>query len=94
MRDEKSLMETLVSQDRMEITEPLLTPVQTRMARAALNWTRGKLAEQSGVAEGTIKRVEEGKVALMDTMWKLRKTFEREGLMFLDDRTVTARTTE
>jgi DNA-binding XRE family transcriptional regulator len=94
MGDEKSLMEILVTQDRMEITEPLLTPVQVRMARAALNWTRGKLAEQSGAAEGTIKRVEEGKVALMDTVWKLRKTFEREGLSFPDDRSVTARATE
>jgi len=94
MSDEKSLLERLVSQDRMEMREPLLTPVQVRMARAALNWTRGKLATESGAAEGTIKRVEEGKVALMDTVWKLRKTFEREGLTFPDDRTVTAKATE
>jgi transcriptional regulator with XRE-family HTH domain len=88
------MMETRLSQDLMGMTEPLLTPVQVRMARAALNWTRAKLAAESGAAEGTIKRVEEGKVALLDTVWKLRKTFEREGLTFPDDRTVTAVKTE
>lgn len=67
-----------------------LSPVQVRMARAALRWTRTRLAAESGAAAGTIKRVEEGRPMLLETAVKLRGTFEREGLSFPEARTVMA----
>ncbi len=64
-----------------------MTACQIRMARAALRWTIAELAQQSGVSEKTIRRIEKvfgvPPSVTLDTMGRLHACFGRQGLTFL-----------
>ncbi|WP_247874284.1 helix-turn-helix transcriptional regulator [Azospirillum sp. TSH58] len=60
-----------------------MTREQLRMARAALDWTADELAARAGVAVNTIRRMEKGHGALQETVLKIQRTFEAEGLEFI-----------
>lgn len=63
---------------------PAMHVVQCRMARAALSWSLDDLAEQSSVARRTIARFEANEAVSSDSVNKLRLTFEREGVVFIE----------
>lgn len=60
-----------------------MTPVQVRMARAALAATAERLAAEAGVAVDAIATLER-EAGRPDLTAKLRATFERAGIEFLD----------
>ena len=62
-----------------------MTPVQLRMARAAVGWSVRELAQKAGVAANTVTRVENGSDAKKSTMDALQKALERAGVEFLGD---------
>jgi transcriptional regulator with XRE-family HTH domain len=60
----------------------MISREQVRMARAALSWTADTLAEKAGVAVNTVRRFENGADALGETLTKIQRTFEAEGVEF------------
>lgn len=64
----------------------MITAVQIRMARAALDWTVRDLAEKAEVAPTTVNRIERGRAAPnRSTLAVLRRALEAGGVEFLDD---------
>lgn len=61
-----------------------MTPVQCRMARAALDWSRPDLATASGVSERTIARLESGEPLLPRHVLALRVALEAQGVLFIE----------
>jgi DNA-binding XRE family transcriptional regulator len=59
----------------------LISPVQIRMARAALDLSARELAQLTGLALSTCLHAEKGD-ALASTLNTLVKTFERRGINF------------
>ena len=60
---------------------------QLRAARSLLAWSQFKLAEVSGLAISTIKRMEGSRGILRGTaenVWKLQRTLEDAGVIFID----------
>jgi transcriptional regulator with XRE-family HTH domain len=70
----------------------MITSCQIRAARALVNWSALRLAEQSGVGVATIRRMELAKLvpsSNAQTLDLVRKTFETHGIEFIgspDDR--------
>ncbi|MFT3723894.1 MAG: helix-turn-helix transcriptional regulator [Hyphomonadaceae bacterium] len=63
----------------------LLSPVQVKMARAALGLGIRELAELAECAPSTVMRFEGGKGGMhVDTLQRIQKTLEREGVVFID----------
>ena len=62
-----------------------MSPVQSRMARAGLNWTSDELAKRAGLGVNTVTRFEQGKESYLTTVRKLQRTFEAAGVEFLDE---------
>jgi transcriptional regulator with XRE-family HTH domain len=62
----------------------MLEPWLCRAARAALGWSRERLAEESGVSTPTIQRFERGEIGLYETVRKLRTALERGGVEFIE----------
>ena len=64
----------------------MLSVEQVRAARMLLGWTQEDLAAQSGLALGTIKRLE-AKSGLLggnaETVWKIQGALEKAGVMFI-----------
>lgn len=60
-----------------------MTPAQSRMARAALNWSPMDLAEHSGADPAAIHRFETGEAAGPPIANALRRAFEAERVRFL-----------
>ena len=60
----------------------LPTPLQVRMAKAALGWSNVDLAKKSGLHRNTINNVEHGK-GRKATLALLKVTFEAEGVVFI-----------
>ena len=58
--------------------------VQCRMARAALDWSQGDLANASGVSARTVIRFEAGESVLPARVSALRQALEGEGVLFID----------
>ncbi len=56
-----------------------------KMARAALGWGVRDLAARAGVAANTISRYENGTDSLSGTLLKIQRTFEQEGIIFIDE---------
>lgn len=56
-----------------------MTPEQSRMARAALNWS---LRQVPGVSHDTVSRFEAGEELKESTIAKLRAAYESAGLEF------------
>ncbi len=68
----------------MADAEDVLSPIQCRMARAALGWSLDALAEESGVNRWTILRFENGEsVTRSKNRRTLRRAFEAAGVRFL-----------
>lgn len=63
----------------------MLTRKQVKMARAALDWSVRELAKRAGVTANTISRYENGSDALNETLMKLRRVFEAEGVVFIPE---------
>jgi transcriptional regulator with XRE-family HTH domain len=64
----------------------MLTPAQLRMARAALDWSRETLADNSGTGAETIKNFElRGSDPKQGTIQKWRRALQAAGVMFLDE---------
>jgi transcriptional regulator with XRE-family HTH domain len=61
----------------------VLTPVQIRMARAALGWGVRDLAKKAGLAPNTVSRFENGHGARVETLALIERAFEKEGVIFL-----------
>lgn len=62
--------------------------VQMKAARALLEWNQTDLAEKSGVALPTIKRMEssEGMVrGNAENVWKIQQTLEKAGIEFIPE---------
>jgi transcriptional regulator with XRE-family HTH domain len=62
----------------------MIARVQVRMARAALGWGVRDLAAKAGVAANTVSRYENGADALGETLMRIQRAFEQEGIVFID----------
>ncbi len=62
-----------------------MTPVQLKMARAALGWGVRDLAEKAGVTANTVSRIENGSDAKQSTMAALRAAMEAAGVEFIPE---------
>ena len=60
-----------------------MTPVQMKMARAALEWDAEALAHKAGVAEAVVSDVERGIDADPATLQALQAALEAAGLEFI-----------
>jgi transcriptional regulator with XRE-family HTH domain len=66
----------------------LITVAQLRAARGLLGWTQGKLADVTGLALSTIKRMEGSEVLLRGTaenVWKVQQALEVAGVIFIGE---------
>lgn len=64
----------------------MLTPAQSRGARAMLGWNLQEVAKRSRVSDATINRFEIGKAASHPaTQQALRQAFEAAGVEFGED---------
>ena len=54
------------------------------MARAAMRWGVRDLAHKAGVSPTTISKYENGGDAYSMTLQKIRNTFERHGIVFIE----------
>ena len=61
----------------------MLTPIQIRMARAALGWGVRDLAKKAGLAPNTVSRFENGYGARVETLALIKMHSKRKGLIFL-----------
>jgi transcriptional regulator with XRE-family HTH domain len=60
-----------------------MTPVQMKMARAALGLGVRELAKKAGVAANTVTRIENGSDAKQSTIAALRAALEKAGVEFI-----------
>jgi transcriptional regulator with XRE-family HTH domain len=60
-----------------------LLPVQSKMARSALNWSVKQLAEAAEVSTNTVVRLERGEELKQRTISHIRATFEAAGIVFI-----------
>lgn len=64
---------------------PVLTPAQSRMARAALQWSLHEAAKAAGVSYRTILRLEkEQRDVQPELIADLRRAFELAGVRFIE----------
>ena len=61
-----------------------MTPVQLRMARAALKLTVREVEQRTGVNKDSISRFEAGREILAGALKKLEELFREEGVVFID----------
>ena len=62
----------------------MISRVQVKMARAALEWGVRDLAAKAGVAANTVSRYENGADALGDTLERIQRALEQAGVIFID----------
>ena len=63
----------------------MISPAQSRAARALLNWSQPQLAEASRVSVSTIRDFETGKRSPIDNnLAAIRAALEAAGVVFLD----------
>ncbi len=65
----------------------MLSVVQLRAARALLGWSQSSLAEASGLAIATIKRMESARGPLKssaENVLKVQQALEDAGVIFID----------
>jgi transcriptional regulator with XRE-family HTH domain len=62
-----------------------MTPIQLRMARAAVGWGVRELAKRAGVTANTVTRIENGSDARLSTMDSLRQALEAAGVEFIEE---------
>ena len=66
----------------------MISVAQIRAARGLLAWNQSKLAEASGLALSTIKRMETSDGILRGTaenVWKVQKALQDAGVIFIDE---------
>jgi transcriptional regulator with XRE-family HTH domain len=64
----------------------MISAIQSKMARAALGWSIREAAAKAGLGVATVARFEAGIAQpTKANLATLRQTFEREGVIFLDD---------
>ncbi len=66
----------------------MITAAQLRAARGLLDWSQTRLAEASGLALSTVKRMEGSEGVLRGTaenVWKIQRAFEDAGVIFIDE---------
>jgi transcriptional regulator with XRE-family HTH domain len=71
--------------ERRELT--MITSEQVRAARALLRWDQKDLAKASGLAEVTIRSIEQRPGALMvrsSSLYALERAFSNAGVIFFD----------
>lgn len=62
----------------------MITPAQSRAARALLNWSQPELADASGASVSTIRDFETGKrVPIANNLAALRSALEAAGVIFV-----------
>lgn len=59
-----------------------MTPVQCRMARAALGWSIRRLAQEAELASNTVLAFERGRPVLASTEQIIRQTLAQHGIEF------------
>jgi transcriptional regulator with XRE-family HTH domain len=59
-----------------------MTPVQIKMARAAVGWGVRELAEKAGITANTVTRIENGSDAKQSTIEAIRRALESAGVEF------------
>ena len=64
-----------------------ITPAQIRGARGMLDWSMLDLAKASGVSVSTVKRVDDGRMAVVSPamVGQIRNAFRAAGMEFLGD---------
>ncbi|URD60475.1 helix-turn-helix domain-containing protein [Sphingomonas sp. KRR8] len=60
-----------------------MNATQSRMARAALDWSLDDLARESGANRRSLVTFENDGQVLASTVEKVRQAFEREGVVFI-----------
>ncbi|WP_043646041.1 helix-turn-helix transcriptional regulator [Caenispirillum salinarum] len=69
----------------IEVDAKILTPSQSRAARALLGWSQQQLAEKAEVAKQTLADFERGARTPYDrTLRDIRSTLEDAGVLLLD----------
>jgi len=64
----------------------LITPDQIRAARGLIDWSRERLAEESGVAMRTLARLEsEEGGSKAETIETIRLTLVKAGILFIEE---------
>ena len=66
----------------------MITVAQLRAARGLVGWSQAKLAEASGLALSTIKRMEGSNGTLRGTaenVWKVEQALKDAGVIFIDE---------
>jgi len=61
-----------------------MTPVQSRMARAALKWSLSDLADAAGVGRATAARFELGETVAPASVAAMRSAFEAQGVTLVE----------
>lgn len=61
-----------------------ITPLQSRMARAALDWSMRETATTAGIGINTLSRFEGGGGVFLSTADSLRATYQAAGVSFVD----------
>jgi transcriptional regulator with XRE-family HTH domain len=65
----------------------MISAIQSKMARAALGWSIREAAAKAGLGVATVARFEAAIAQpTKANLATLRQAFEREGVVFLDDR--------
>jgi transcriptional regulator with XRE-family HTH domain len=59
-----------------------MTPVQIKMARAAVGWGVRELAKKAGITANTVTRIENGSDAKQSTIETIRRALEAAGVEF------------
>jgi predicted transcriptional regulator len=62
-----------------------MTPIQCRMARAALGWGIANLAQHAEVGVNTVNRFESGQDARLSSIDKMRAALEKAGVEFIPE---------
>jgi transcriptional regulator with XRE-family HTH domain len=60
----------------------MITPTQSRMARAALGWSIADLADAAGIGKNTALRMELSGNITLDTMRAIEGAFQKAGILF------------
>jgi transcriptional regulator with XRE-family HTH domain len=82
-------MEYNVLHDRVAVNQRpagvifVITPMQVRMARAALGWGVRDLGKRAGISANTVSRFENGFGAMVDTLVRIQETLETAGVVFI-----------
>jgi transcriptional regulator with XRE-family HTH domain len=63
----------------------MITPIQSRMARAALKWGVRDLAQHANVGVATVVRFESGKPVIPATLAVMQRALEEVGVRFTAD---------